>query len=51
MIQWFYNNNGNNNSIINENNVNNNKNSVIKTLANISSFNSTCTVFLQKFSF
>ena len=43
MIQWFYN---NNNIIIiiiyiNKNNVNNNKNSVIKTLENISSF-STC---------
>ena len=43
MIQWFYNNNNNNNNIIiiiiyiNENNLNNNKNSVIKTLENISS--------------
>ena len=41
MIQWFYNNNNNIIIIIiyiNKNNVNNNKNSVIKTLENISSF-------------
>ena len=38
MIQWFYNNNIIIIIYINKNIVNNNKNSVIKTLENISSF-------------